>query len=79
MSARKTWAQRQAEQILADARRRYGNGWQHMSQDARQNYLDSRVLMLLLTQQDPSDGERLVAMSQGVLSALDQLQIGACT
>jgi hypothetical protein len=50
VSAGKAWAQQRAKQIEAEAKARYGAGWQHMSEDARQNFIDSRVLSLILAQ-----------------------------
>lgn len=43
----------QAKQILKDARERYGKAWDLMSDDQRQNYLHSRVLMVVLAQHMP--------------------------
>lgn len=38
------------EQILRDAREKYGRGWDHMSEDQRKCFIDSRVLALILGQ-----------------------------
>ncbi len=63
------WHKQQAIVILADAKKRYGAGWDLLSAEQRQNYLDASVLRLVLAQA----GSQFVAaqtMAQGVMRSL---------
>ncbi|MFK4706174.1 hypothetical protein ABIC83_003013 [Roseateles asaccharophilus] len=46
------WDQNRAKTILEDAKARYGAGWDLMSADQQQNYLDAQTLRLILNQGD---------------------------
>lgn len=50
MSKEKTWGDERFAQILKDAREKYGRGWDHLSQDQRQCFIDSRILALVMGQ-----------------------------
>lgn len=61
-----TWAERRYDDILKQARERYGKGWDHMSEDQRENFIAARVLYLLLGQADEKY-EPAQARAQSVL------------
>jgi hypothetical protein len=64
----KTWAQERAAQIRKDARRDYGAGWSRLSDAQKEEYIMSRVLLLVLSQ----DSEQFKAaqdMARDVLAA----------
>src|ERR1700682_2850365 len=42
------WAMQRAKQVLKDAEYDYGRGWSRLSAEQRRNYLESRVLALIL-------------------------------
>lgn len=46
----KTWGAERFEFIMKEARERYGRGWDHLSKDARDNFIHSRILFLMLGQ-----------------------------
>lgn len=58
-----------AKRILKDARERYGKGWELMSDDQRQNFVESRVLRLLLTQ-GMGQFEAAQSLAESVLAEL---------
>jgi hypothetical protein len=67
-----TWAQIQADIIRLNADRDYGKGWNRISAAQRKEYIESRVLMLILTQA----GEQFKAaqdMARSVLEASEEL------
>lgn len=47
------WVEKIARQIQRDAKQRYGNGWDLMSEDAQSNYIEARVLNVILSQALP--------------------------
>jgi hypothetical protein len=51
-----TWAQQRAKDIARDAEHDYGRGWARLSAAQKQEYIESRVLMLILTEEE-NDGE----------------------
>lgn len=61
--AEKSWASQRYDDILKQARERYGRGWDHMSADQRENFIAARVLYLVLGQ----DGEKF-APAQAMVS-----------
>ena len=65
------WFQQQAKIILKDAKARYGAGWELMSADQRKNYLDSRILNLIMTQELIEYGPAQVL----AIGVNDQLQV----
>lgn len=46
------WDQNRAKTILEDAKARYGAGWDLMSPDQQQNFLDAQTLRLMMSQGD---------------------------
>ena len=49
--AKLTWAQERFAQIKKDAKADYGNGWNRLSDAQRNEYIESRILMLILSQE----------------------------
>lgn len=63
------WAASQVKTILAEAKQRYGPAWALMSEDQRENYINSRLLFLIIGQtQDKYAPARAIA--RGVFAAL---------
>ncbi|MEJ6002509.1 hypothetical protein [Paucibacter soli] len=56
------WDQSRAQTILAEAKTRYGAGWDHLSDDQRNNFLDAQVLRCLMAQ----DVEKFTAAQEMV-------------
>jgi len=50
MAKEKSWGVQQYETILRDAKTRYGAGWALMSDDQRNNYIEARILNLVMGQ-----------------------------
>lgn len=64
-----TWNKQQARQIERQARERYGSGWELLSDHQRQNFIEARVLSLLMTQ----GGEQFIAAQQLVTGVLGEI------
>jgi hypothetical protein len=68
----KTWAQMQAKRIMDDAEHDYGRGWNRLSDAQKQEYVQSRVLMLVLTQCEEAY-KPAQDMARNVLTAVEAL------
>ena len=44
------WGKARTADIMKEARKRYGDGWDLLSEDQQKNYIHHRVLMILLGQ-----------------------------
>lgn len=65
------WDRMRSEMILKGARARYGAGWELMSEDQRQNYLDAAVLRFVMGQDavEFAPAQRMVERLQAGLQA----------
>lgn len=68
--SQKSWPRDRARQIMRDARHRYGRGWEMLSEQQQQNYLEAEVLRLLLTQ----EGEQFKVAQELAISVIDALK-----
>lgn len=68
------WGKQQAVTILREAKARYGGAWHLMSRDQQANYVEARVLNLVLSQHEEkySPAKALIVDVLSVLRAGDE-------
>lgn len=70
MSNAKTIADRRAKEILKDVKAELGQAWDYMVPSVREAFVESRVLRLVIAQDEDLNPARVVELAHTVLEAV---------